>query len=95
MKCLEPSLGPTEPRPVNFPTVPSCLIHEPDHLLLDIDHSRSAALQAVDGGKMDGFSLLSGAIQNDKDQAMSQFYQQDIPGYWQYAHDYSLDDHYF
>ena len=71
------------------------LVHEPDHLLLDIDHSHSAAVQAIDGGKMDDFSLLAGAIQNGKDESMSQFYQKDIPGYWQFAQDYTLDDHYF
>ena len=69
--------------------------HTPDHLLLDVDHSGAAALRAVDNGHMDRFNQLSGAIQDGKDLAMSQYTQADIPGYWAYAHAFTLDDHFF
>lgn len=71
------------------------LIRTPDHLLLDIDHSGNAAAHAVDHGLMDGFSGLTGAIQGGKDEALSQFWPQDIPGYWKYAKRFTLDDHFF
>jgi phospholipase C len=71
------------------------LIHAPDHLLLDIAHAGTAARRAIDGGLMDRFDTLAGAIQNGKDVAMSQFYRQDIPAYWAYASRFTLDDHFF
>ena len=71
------------------------LIHSPDHLLLDIAHSRAASIQAVDGGKMDGFSKLAGAIQDGQDESLSQYWPSDIPGYWEYAKKFTLADHFF
>ncbi|HEV3310667.1 MAG TPA: alkaline phosphatase family protein, partial [Chloroflexota bacterium] len=71
------------------------LIRAPDHLLLDIDHSSGAALRAVDGGAMDRFNQAPGARQNGKDEALSQFWPQDIPGYYAYARHFTLDDHFF
>lgn len=68
---------------------------QPDHLLLDIDHSGGATSVAVNRGRMNGFTKLQGAIQNGKNQALSQFWPQDIPGYWSYANHFTLADHFF
>src|SRR6266516_1804367 len=54
------------------------LNHQPDHLLNDIHHEPQYAHLAIDGGKMDKFSLISGAIQNGVDEADSQLLQSDI-----------------
>ena len=85
--------GATSGRLPNGRTVP--LGHQPDHLLLDVDHSGDAASIAVNHGRMNGFTKLQGAIQNGKNQALSQFWPQDIPGYWSYASHFTLDDHFF
>jgi len=71
------------------------LIHAPDHTLLDIAHQGDAAHIAVDQGRMDGFNLLPGAVQDGQDIALSQLYQSDIPNYWTYAKTFTLDDHFF
>jgi phospholipase C len=67
----------------------------PDHLFLDIAHAGSTASFAVDGGRMDRFNQLPGAIQNGKDIADSQYRQSDIAAYWEYARQFTLDDHFF
>jgi phospholipase C len=71
------------------------LMHQPDHTLLDVAHQGDAAQVAVDNGKMDGFDLLPGAIQDGQDIALSQLRQSDIPSYWTYASTFTLDDHFF
>ena len=71
------------------------LIHTPDHTLIDIAHHGDAATVAVDGGRMDGFDLLPGAVQNGQDIAMSQAQESDIPNYWKYAQTFELMDHFF
>lgn len=71
------------------------LIHQPDHLLLDIDHSGPAVVRAVNNGLMNRFSTLPGAFQNGRDESLSQFTQKDISGYWRYARNYTLADHFF
>src|SRR5579864_1432756 len=58
------------------------LLHQPDHTLIDVAHQGDAAQVAVDNGRMDGFDLLPGAIQDGRDIALSQLYQSDIPNYW-------------
>lgn len=85
--------GATTGRLPNGRTVP--LIHQPDHLLLDVDHGGNAATVAVNHGHMNGFTKLQGAIQNGKNEALSQFWPQDIPGYWSYASHFTLADHFF
>jgi phospholipase C len=74
-------------------TVP--LLHTPDHTLIDINHAGDAAQVAVNGGRMNGFDKLQGAIQDGQDIALSQLYQSDIPNYWRYASTFALDDHFF
>jgi phospholipase C len=71
------------------------LTHSPDHLLLDIDHDRPSTLRAVNGGRMNGFSTLAGAMQNGVDESLSQFRRSDIPVYWKYAQKFTLDDRFF
>lgn len=71
------------------------LLHTPDRTLIDIDHQRRAAVTAIDGGAMDGFDQEAGAIQNGQDLALSQYHQSDIPNYWTYARDFTLDDRFF
>lgn len=71
------------------------LTHTPDHTLLDIGHAGDAARVAVANGRMNGFDLLPGAIQDGRDIALSQMHEQDIPNYWAYARAFTLDDHFF
>jgi phospholipase C len=71
------------------------LTHQPDRLPRDISHSPTAAHLAYDGGKMDKFSQIGGAIQNGVDMSDSQLYQSDIPNYWSYARRFTLDDNFF
>ena len=71
------------------------LTHQLDALIRDIDHSPAGAHLAYDGGKMDKFSKIGGAMQNGVDMADSQFYQSDIPNYWSYARTFTLDDAFF
>ncbi len=67
----------------------------PDPMLLDIGHAGSAAVLAVDHGRMDRFDLIPGAIQNGHNIADSQYDESEIPGYWDYARAFTLDDHFF
>jgi phospholipase C len=75
------------------------LNHQPDMLFSDIGHDHTSFLTAYNHGKMDGFSKIAGAIQNingkKTDVADSQFYQSDIPNYWQYAQTFALPDRFF
>ncbi|MDQ2742371.1 MAG: hypothetical protein M3Z66_08755 [Chloroflexota bacterium] len=69
--------------------------HTPDHTILDISHAGDSAAYAVDGGHMDRFSELPGAIQNGQNIAESQYHASDIPAYWAAARHFTLDDHFF
>jgi hypothetical protein len=69
--------------------------HTPDHTLLDIGHTADSASVAVDGGRMDRFDLLPGAIQNGGDIADSELRRSDIPLYWKLAKRFTLEDHFF
>src|SRR5579872_1090406 len=69
--------------------------HTPDHTLLDIGHAGDSAALAENKGRMNGFDLLPGAIQDGFDVANSQLHQSDIPNYWSYAQHFALDDHFF
>jgi len=71
------------------------LIRTPDRTLLDVGHAGAAATLAVNNGRMNRFDLLPGAEQNGKIIADSQYQRADIPGYWQYARTFALDDHFF
>lgn len=69
--------------------------HAPDSLAYDIGHTIQDAKLAYDGGKLDRFAQVSGAIQNGQDVADAQFSRSDIPNYWAYARHFTLDDHFF
>jgi phospholipase C len=71
------------------------LIRAPDHLFLDVDHSGNASIVSSDHGLMDGFSKLAGAMQDGHDYALSQFWPGSLPVYWGFAHDFTIDDHFF
>lgn len=85
--------GATKARTSQGDVIP--LRRTPDRLLLDVGHAGAAASLAVDNGKMDGFDLLPGAVQNGQDMADTQFHGSDIPNYWTYARTFTLDDHFF
>jgi phospholipase C len=71
------------------------LNHEPDYLKQDPGHTWKYANMAYDHGKMDKFSLNYAAHQNGVDISDAQFYQSDIPNYWQYAQTFALNDNFF
>jgi phospholipase C len=71
------------------------LRHAVDPMPHDIDHNWFASLGAVDGGKMDAFDLHHFANVNSDLQALSQFYESDIPNYWAYARHFLLADRMF
>ncbi len=64
----------------------------PDVLPVDIAHGFSNGLQSIDGGKMDGFSLIPG---NDRLQGYVQYSRSQMPAYWAYADRFVLADHFF
>ncbi len=64
----------------------------PDVLPQDIAHGFSNGLQSIDGGKMDGFSLIPG---NDRLQGYVQYSRSQMPNYWAYADRFVLADHFF
>ncbi len=68
---------------------------EPDSIPRDIDHEYEDSQLAVDGGKMDRFDLIPGAVVDGSDYSMKQYYQRDIPNYWSYAQSYTLCDNMF
>ncbi|MGB8646320.1 MAG: alkaline phosphatase family protein [Anaerolineae bacterium] len=71
------------------------LNHQPDNLSNGIAHTAQDAHLAYDGGKMDKFSQIPGAMQNGVDEADAQLYQSDIPNYWRYASAFTLADRVF
>lgn len=71
------------------------LAHQPPALAYDVQHNVAAARLGMNGGRMNGFSRIQGAIQQGVDEADSQFYQSDIPNYWTYAHHFTLADTFF
>ena len=67
----------------------------PDRYEHDIDHGWAAALQGMDGGKMDQFDLIglgTGASGDDSGDLLTchQFTSADIPNYFAYAHNFAL-----
>ena len=75
---------------VTFP-----LAEAPDQVYPDIAHGAGDATSAVDGGRMDRFAQLPGALTLGVDHAYTAMYRQDIPGYWAYAQHFALADHFF
>ncbi len=58
-------------------------------------HSSSAALEGVNGGKMNDFYKLNGSNENGQDVSDSEYEGWQIPDYYQYASQYALADHFF
>lgn len=69
-------------------TVPLTPLPDVDNNLLC--NGWDCAITAIDGGKMDGFDLISGGLS-----AYTQASEQQIPNYWQYARHFVLADRYF
>jgi phospholipase C len=62
----------------------------PDMDSAPLCNSWDCALQAMDGGKMDGFDLINGGLS-----AYTQASSQQIPHYWEYAQHFAVADRYF
>jgi phospholipase C len=60
-------------------------------LLANLCNAWDCALEAMNGGKMDGFDLINGGTL----EAYTQLAEADIPSYWSYARQFVLADHYF
>src|SRR5919109_1396166 len=71
------------------------LLHAPPFYWHDIFHEYGDANNAIDRGKMDGFSLEGGADMNGDRMAYQQYTQADIPNLWAYAQRFTLGDHMF
>ena len=69
--------------------------HAPDVTPHDIDHSFQAAVKAIDGGAMDRFDLINGGNVNGELLAYTQYTEDDIPNYFQYARNFVLGDEFF
>jgi len=67
----------------------------PDQILPDPSHAAEAAYLAYDQGRMDRFDLVPGAVSLGVDNAYTAMRPQDIPDYWAYARQFTLDDHFF
>jgi phospholipase C len=59
---------------------------------MDIRHCYDCALQAWNGGKMDGFATIS---ETADEFAYTQFQPGDLPNYWRWASSYVLGDNFF
>jgi len=67
----------------------------PDVLPYDAEHNQTAALTAMDSGKMDSFDLNIGGNENGDFLVYRQFSPSDIPNYWSYAQHFVLGDQMF
>jgi phospholipase C len=71
---------------------PRTLTAAVDRLEMDIRHCYDCALQAWNGGKMDGFATIS---ETADEFAYTQFQPGDLPNYWRWASSYVLGDNFF
>lgn len=67
----------------------------PDSLREDISHNEFTARLADNNGQMNQFNREPSAIQKGKDVADSQYQPSQLPDYFNYAHRFSLADHFF
>jgi len=65
--------------------------HTPDRVR-DMGHAWNDTITAVDGGLMDKFDLVQHGNDNGDYMSMTQYYQSDIPNYWNYAQAFTLSD---
>ena len=68
------------------------LTQAPDRIPVDIVHCYQCALQAWNGGKMDGFASVSAPADR---YAYTQFGPSDLPAYWHWAKRFVLGDNFF
>lgn len=77
------------------------LNHQPVEITRSLTKTPADYRLAYDNGRMNGFSQISGAEQQNvftgkrEDMSDSQLYQSDIPNYWRYAQTFTLADHFF
>lgn len=65
----------------------------PDSMPNDIGHDSDAFFTGYNGGLMNGFDLVGGAISEDGEYlAYSQMEEDQIPSYWAYARTYAIGD---
>jgi phospholipase C len=67
----------------------------PDHIPTDINHVRGAAVYAINGGRMNRFFKLRGAVHHGFNYADTTYPKKSIPNYWAYARHFTLADHFF
>jgi phospholipase C len=67
----------------------------PDRTPRDMCHEHSCALTDLDGGKMDGWSDVTGSDSGGDHLAWAQYGESSIPNYWKYARTFTLGDHFF
>ncbi len=66
-----------------------------DQVYPDLAHGAADAASAVNGGQMNRFDQLPGALTLGVNHAYTAMYQRDIPNYWAYAQHFTLADHFF
>jgi len=71
------------------------LVEASDQVYPDVAHGAADAASATDGGRMDSFDKLPGAVSLGVNHSYTTMYPQDIPNYWAYARHFTLDDHFF
>ena len=67
----------------------------PDQTMNDIDHTWTGALTGINGGKMNGFDLISGGNTNGNLLSYTSMTEAQIPNYYAYARYYALGDKMF
>src|SRR4030088_3383315 len=67
----------------------------PDGLAFDLGHRWGDAVKAIDGGKMDGFDLVTNGNVDGALLPYTQMRESDIPNYFAYARNFVLADHMF
>jgi phospholipase C len=65
--------------------------HTPDRVR-DMGHAWNDTITAVNGGLMNQFDLVEHGNDNGDYMSMTQYYQSDIPNYWNYAQAFTLSD---
>ena len=68
------------------------LTQAPDRIPEDIKHCYQCALQAWDGGRMDGFATIDETADR---YAYTQYGPEDLPAYWHWARRFVLGDNFF
>jgi phospholipase C len=72
-------------------TAPPHAVDRPPNVPNDFSYAHTA----YDGGKMDMFDKVPGAIRGDVHLPYAQYQESDIPAYWAYARQFVLYDNYF